>query len=320
MNTFQVILTQSDLGASKRGASMGPGAILKAATAKGFEFFKNNPPSVLSPSEPFSENSGSGVWGKNIRQIGKICRQVSDLVFEKSKNGRFLLLLSGDHSTAAGTLAGIKRAWPDDSIGVIWIDAHADLHSPFTTPSGNLHGMPLAASLVLNSLHLQRNQPDAETIKGWEFMKELGMQGAKLNPEHLVYIGLRQMEEEEEALIRELHIQVIPTEEVREMGADRVASKALALLKDCRHLVISFDVDSLDPQVSMATGTPVEGGLTQTEALDLLKYLSEDERVRCLEIVEINPELEPGNKMGEIGLEIVEQTIEIIEKRKSYAN
>ncbi|MBX7203235.1 MAG: arginase [Bacteroidia bacterium] len=316
----QIILIKSDLGASRRGAALGPDAIRKAASDKGSVMFRQFPVQVLQATTNAAGIGESEGWGKHLEQIATICEHLTGVVYKESSQNSFLLLLSGDHSMAAGTLAGIKKRYPEEPIGVVWIDAHADLHSPYTSPSGNLHGMPLAAALGLDSLHLQRNQPDEHTKQQWERFKQLGGISPKFKPENLVYVGLRQTEQEEDSLIDELKIPVFTIAEVRAKGIAQVAASILEQLKDCKHLVVSFDVDSLDPTVSKATGTPVADGLTQEEALELLRILCADKRTRCLEIVEINPELEQGNKMGEIGFEIVNNILDIKTHQASHAD
>jgi arginase len=319
MSFVHIVLIKSELGASKRGAALGPDSVIKAASDKGNNLFSRYSLSLIEP--PGTEVSAieDGKWAKNINQIIQISEELAKVVQRVAANKQFLLLLSGDHSTAAGSIAGLKLAFPEERIGVIWIDAHADLHSPYTTPSGNLHGMPLAVSLGLDNLHLQHNQPDDETVRAWELFKNLGNISPKMKPEDLVYIGLRQMEAEEEKVIGELQIPFITVGELRLKGVDKTASKALTLLSHCQHILLSFDVDSLDPSVSVATGTPVEGGFTKTEALSLLKTLCADQRVKCLEIVEINPEMEPGNAMGEIAFEITDCITEIVNKQANHA-
>jgi len=229
--------------------------------------------------------------------------------------GEFPLVLAGDHSSANATIAGIKAAYPTKTLGVVWIDAHADLHSPYTTPSGNVHGMPLAAALGVDNLKQQRNVPDAETEFFWHRLQNLGEPGPKLLPEHLVYVVVRDTEEQEDALIEELGIKWIKLPEIKAKGSRQLTREIYEHLRFCDLVYISFDVDSLDSSFSIGTGTPVEDGLYLSEAENLCQDLLENERVVCFEMVEINPTLDNGNTMAKNAFNILEKATAAIERR-----
>ena len=236
--------------------------------------------------------------------IKNVYSTIESLRLEK----KFPIILAGDHSTAAGTIMGIKGAHPDMRLGVIWIDAHADLHTPYTTPSGNMHGMPLAMAAHLDNLDCQLNQPSKDTCDFWDRLKKIGGDFPKIKPEDIVYISVRDTETPENTLIQKYGITNFTTETVRELGVFEVAKRSLALLKDCEQLYISFDVDSMDPSFSLGTGTPVPNGLTVEEAIQLNAELIKDKRVCCWEIVEVNPTLDSENTMAEIAFEVLEIT------------
>lgn len=246
-----------------------------------------------------------------IKVYDRICESISRHL---STSWNFPLVLAGDHSTAAGTIAGIKKAWPDDRLGVIWIDAHADLHTPYTTPSGNVHGMPLAAALGIDNKKWQVNDISEKSAEYWEMLKDIGGINPKVKSEDIVFISMRDFEEPEAEYIKEKNIRNFPVTEVREKGTERIAAEALEYLKDCTAIYISFDVDSMDSdEVGEGTGTPVEKGLLPDECTDLLQWLLDDKRVACLEIVEVNPCLDTKNEMAETAFDILEEAIKEFE-------
>jgi arginase len=193
-------------------------------------------------------------------------------------------------------------------LGVVWLDAHADIHSPFTSPSGNIHGMPLAAALGFDNLKCQINEPGEPTKYHWELMKNIGIQGPKITPNHLVYFGLRDFEESEKKLIDEHKIQFYKVEEVRKRGISLCVKEAIAKLKDCDHIYISFDVDSMDADsVSYGTGTPVPIGFFASEIIEIFDTLMDTKKVCCIEFTEINPLLDnKGNKMAETAFQVLD--------------
>jgi arginase len=224
------------------------------------------------------------------------------------------LVFSGDHSSALGTISGIKAAYPDETLGVIWVDAHADLHSPYTSPSGNIHGMPLAAALANDNLSCQVNQVVGETLFFWDQLKTIGTNEPKLQPEHLIYFGVRDTEEAEDMQMQNLGIKNYRVEEVRFRGLQQCIAEALHKLVDCDMIYISFDVDSLDCDlISQGTGTPVAKGFDQYEVMAILKGIIASKKVICFEVVEVNPLLDnKGNKMAETAFEIIEEVTEVI--------
>lgn len=219
----------------------------------------------------------------------------------------FPLVLSGDHSSALGTMAGIKSLAPSKQLGVIWIDAHADIHSPYSTPSGNIHGMPLAAALAQDHLDLKINDVSKETLSDWEQMKQMGGVCPMLRPEHLVYFGVRDTEPQEEAILERLEIKNYKVHEVRHRGIDLCVQEALTRLADVDLIYLAFDVDALDCDlISKGTGTPVSKGFDSLEVIKLLQGFLANQKVVALELCEINPLLdEKGNRMAECAFEIV---------------
>ncbi|RAU81607.1 arginase [Pontibacter arcticus] len=316
MKKVKLIEVRSELGAGTRGASMGIDALRVACWDKGCDYF-NRFNSVSVPDLNYTLfDQDLFPTAHRIDSILTVQKNISKAVEQTIEMDMFPLVLSGDHSNAHGTIAGIKARYPDKTLGVIWIDAHADIHSPYTSPSGNVHGMPLAMALNLDNLERQINEPEQETVFFWNSLKKLGYNGPKLKPEHLVYIVVRDTEEPEDYLIEKHGIRNITYAEFTEKGAEAVAKETLERLKDCDILYVSFDVDSLDSKFSKGTGTPVEIGLTVEEAKELNYHLLQDPRVVCYEMTEINPTLDTENTMAENAFEILETATDAILHRE----
>ncbi|MEJ5963461.1 arginase [Pedobacter immunditicola] len=303
--TLKIIEVKSEIGAGTRGASLGVDAIKIAALDYGSRFFKKHK-SVEVPNENhlLLESTGSP-YAKRISGILTMVERVSDVVQETLTQNEFPIVLAGDHSTAAGTIAGIKAAHPKARLGVIWIDAHADLHSPYTTPSGNMHGMPLAMVLDEDNLDAKVNKLDQETINYWFQLKNVDNIAPKITYQDLVLISARDMEAAEESLIKKHNVKIITTADLRKRSVERVAIEAMLHLDHCDLVYVSFDVDSLDPTSSRGTGTPVAQGLTEREAGSLMSKLLVHKKVCCFEITEVNPTLDRENQMAENAFEIL---------------
>ncbi|MCC9167149.1 arginase [Pontibacter harenae] len=317
MKKIKLIEVRSELGAGTRGASMGIEALRVACWDKGSDYFRRfNSVSVpdlnytLFDKDVFPN-------AHRIDSILTVQKNIARAVAQTFDTDMFPLVLSGDHSNAHGTIAGIKSAYPDKTLGVIWIDAHADIHSPYTSPSGNVHGMPLAMALNWDNLNRQINEPAPETVFFWNSLKKLGFDGPKIKSEHLVYIVVRDTEEPEDFIIKENGIKNFSYAEFTAKGAKQVAAEALERLNGCDIIYISFDVDSLDSKFSKGTGTPVEIGLTVEEAKELNHYLLQDPRVVCYEMTEINPTLDTENTMAENAFEILETATAAILQKES---
>ncbi|PTX21063.1 arginase [Pontibacter mucosus] len=317
MKKVKLIEVRSELGAGTRGASMGIDALLVACWDKGSDYFKRfNSISVPDLNYTLFDQDAFP-YAHRIDSILTVQKNIGRAVEQTIAMDMFPLVLSGDHSNAHGTIAGIKAAYPDKTLGVIWIDAHADIHSPYTSPSGNVHGMPLAMALNFDNLERQINDPSPEAIFFWNSLKKLGFDGPKLKPEHLVYIVVRDTEEPEDYLIEKYGIKNFTYAELVSKGAATVAQEALDRLRDCDIIYVSFDVDSLDSKFSKGTGTPVEVGLTVQEAKELNYHLLQDPRVVCYEMTEINPTLDTENTMAENAFDILETATEAILQKES---
>jgi arginase len=263
-----------------------------------------------------SEAGTATPHARHIEAISRVMDDAADLVAAALQQGLFPIVLAGDHSTAAATIAGIHRAHPSERLGVIWIDAHADIHSPFTTPSGNMHGMPLAIAAAHDNLPETINDPDDVTRQLWRQLQELGgSQGPALDLGDLIYIAVRDTEPAEDITLAAYSIPVISTEQVRREGPDAAALRCLDYLAAVDRIYVSFDVDALDSTICKGTGTPVPGGLWPEEAEAILRRLLADPRVCCWEICEINPHLDTLNTLAEVSLGIFNGGLEKLAER-----
>ena len=306
---IKFIEVKSELGAGTRGASLGPDAIKIAAFDYGSSLF-NKIPTVSIPvdNKMLFQPQGSP-YAKRLSDILNIYESLGKVVSDTMKAKEFPIVLAGDHSTSGGTIAGIKMANPKARLGVIWIDAHADLHSPYTTPTGNVHGMPLAASLGEDNISNKLNKPDKVTIDLWNKLKKVGGMSPKVQYSDLVYISVRDVEPEETFLMKKNKIKTFTTSDVKRHGVEKIARDALAYLNNCQLIYVSFDVDSMDSSISKGTGTPVRNGITEKEAGSLCVRLIQNEKVCCFEIAEVNPTLDKENLMAENTFEILQRVV-----------
>lgn len=315
MKSFRIIENPSELGAGTRGSSLGIEALRIAAINKKSKLFYENDLTTLTKNNKKLFKKITTPFAIRLKQIYNRISVLGEEVEKTLDQNQFPLVFSGDHSSAAGTIAGLKKARPNDRIGVIWIDAHSDMHTPYTTPSGNVHGMPLAMSMGMDNKKAARNEVVDNTLKYWEKCKNLFGINPKLNPRDLVFIGLRSFENEEIKFINEHNIKKFSVVELRESGISNIIDETLNYLNDCDSIYISFDVDSMDPDAtSRGTGTPVPDGLYPDEAVELITNFIKDSRTKVLEICEINPLLDNNNRMAEITLDIIEKIINITRK------
>jgi arginase len=316
MKEIKVIEVKSELGAGTRGASLGIDAVKMASLTTGSDFFaRYNPLKVRNNNELLFQKSRYE-HAKYINGVFATEQRVSNTISHQLILGdSFPVVIAGDHSNAAGTICGVKSAYPHKRVGIVWIDAHADLHSPYTTPSGNMHGMPLAIILNEDNLECKINEPSEETIDYWDAMKNIGYSGPKANPGDIVFVAVRSTEEPEDFLIKKHKIKNFKTEDVRKRGVKKIAEDVLASLKDCDIIYISFDVDSIDSSYSVGTGTPVENGLTPEEAVELNALLVADKKVVAWEMVEVNPALDSQNKMAHYAFNVLDEVVRTLEKR-----
>ena len=283
-----VIGASLDLGAGRRGVDMGPSAVryagLEARLAEldySAEDWGNVEGAVAEATKVGSER---------VRYLGEIkatCARVADLVARAVTTGYLPLVLGGDHSIALGTLGGLARVHGPG--GVLWIDAHGDLNRPETSPSGNVHGMPLAAALGLAGEDFD--------IDSWQL--------PFVRPEHVALVGLRSLDEGERRLLRETGLAAYTMSDIDRAGLERVIGEALEHVTGGGFVHVSLDMDVLDPDLAPGVGTPVRGGLSYREAHLALELVAESGLVRSLEVVEINPILDHENKTARLAVELI---------------
>lgn len=304
----ELIINTSEIGAGTRGASLGPAAIMTAARKKENTFFGQFPVSRVTDFNHFLDYPTNTPFAKRIEQFAGVFEHVATTVQSTLRRGNFPLIISGDHSSAAATIAGIKTAYPDKRLGVLWVDAHGDLHSPYTTPSGNLHGMPLSLSLADDNLEQAHNNVDDATISIWNDLKNYGGISPKVRGKDIVFIAVRDTESEEDAIIERRKILNHTVAEFRRLGVKEALRMAEEELADCDLLYVSFDVDSMDPELSsFGTGTPVGNGITPHEAKEILELMAVNPKTVCIEFVEVNPCLDnKTNAMAEITFDLIQ--------------
>lgn len=264
------------LGQTRYGTNLGPQGIRCAGLV---DRLKNVGHDVVDEG-----NLSIGITGR-FRQSGENIKNVKTLVESSEKlaakvsniiqEGRFPLVLGGDHSIAMGTLAGAAKHLKN--IGVIWYDAHADMNTPETSPSGNIHGMPLAASMGF----------------GHSALTNIGGYQGKVKPEHIVLIGVRDIDKGEQQLIAEKNIKTYTANDVKRLGMEVVIAETLRYLSErCDGIHLSFDVDGIDPLEFPGVGTPVLNGLSYKESLQAVRLLAASEKLISAEFVEVNPLLD----------------------------
>lgn len=319
MKELKILEVKSEIGAGTRGASLGVEAIKIASLDLNSDFFKQYESVEVENVNELLFDGAKHSYAKFIDGVmimeERVCLEVYETLFDEF----FPIIMAGDHSTAYGTISGIKKAHPKIRLGVIWIDAHADIHTPFTTPSGNMHGMALAMACGIDNLECKINDPRGETLEYWEQLKNVGMPGPKILPEDIVYVGVRDLEKPENYLLNKYNINFVEVEEVKKYGGAHMARKTLEMLDHCDLIYVSFDVDCIDSRVSAGTGTPVPNGLTVEEVKEFNVELGKDPKICAWEIVEVNPTLDTENRMAESAFEILEATAKSLVNRPVLA-
>ena len=305
------LINKSEITAGTRGASLGPGAVMTAARKNNKTFFGDYPIEEVKEMNHLLDRPTQHQFAKRIDGLEVVFESLNEKVSSILKQNKFPLVIAGDHGSAGGTIAGIKTAYPDKRLGVIWIDAHADMHTPFTTPSGNVHGMPLSTALNEDNVECKSNEVPSETTEIWNRLKQLGGVQPKLLPQDIVFIAVRDTEDQEDKMMTRLNIKNYKVQEINEIGVAKVLSEINEKLADCDMIYISFDVDSMDPaHTSHGTGTPVDNGLTPEQADEILIHFAANTKTVCIEFVEVNPCLdEKINTMAEVTAELVEKVV-----------
>ena len=311
MNPIKIIKNRSDIGAGTRGSDMGIDEIEIAAINTENDFFNIYPYIDIQTHNETIYNKNKNTFAKRINFVCEQCERLREGVKKELQKGFFPLILSGDHSSALGSLSGIQKANPDKEIGVIWLDAHADIHTPYSTPSGNIHGMPLAAALSIDNKEFSKNKVSDSTEKNWLRMKNMGDKVPLIKPENLIYFGVRDTEKEEDQIIQSKKIKNFSVNDVRNIGLKSCIDQTIDQFVSTDLIYISFDIDALDCDLfSRGTGTPVSKGFLTEEIISIIKEVKDTGKLVALEICEINPLLDnKGNQMAESAFEIISSVL-----------
>jgi len=288
VQSVAVIGAALDLGAGRRGVDMGPSAIRYAGLAERLEELGrsvvdhgNVPADIAEATDEGDEHA------RFLPQILRTCERISRLVAETREAGLFPLVLGGDHSVALGSLGGLAAA--HGAGGAIWIDAHGDLNRPQTSPSGNVHGMVLAAALGLAG--------DAFATDAWP--------SPAVELTRVALVGTRELDEGERRLIREHDIGVWTMTTIDQIGMERTVREAIEHVAGDNFVHVSLDMDALDPGVAPGVGTPVRGGLRYREAHLALELVADADVLTSLDVVEVNPVLDVANETGKLAVELI---------------
>ncbi|GGH74419.1 arginase [Compostibacillus humi] len=272
-----------DLGQSRRGVDMGPSAIRYAGIVERLQRLGYTVQDLGNIAISEEKNNTSSEQNlNNLHAIVKTNEALASKVDEIVKNNEFPLVFGGDHSISIGTLAGISQNY--QNLGVIWYDAHGDLNVPETSPSGNIHGMPLASSMGF----------------GHELLTNIAGFAPKVKPENVVMIGVRDLDQGEKVLIKKLGLKVYSMHEIDRLGMARVIEETIEYLKDKDGVHLSLDLDALDPTECPGVGTPVIGGVTYRESHLAMEMLAESNLITSAEFVEVNPILDEKNKTADV--------------------
>ena len=283
-----------DLGSGRRGVDMGPSAIriggLDAALRELGHTVVDEGDITIQTMEALKVGDERARYLREIaRASTAVCRKVDRIV----SRDRFPLVLGGDHSIAVGTVSGIAGAArrQGKKVGLLWVDAHGDINTPETSPSGNIHGMPVAALLG----------------EGPKALTGIGGKDAKIDPANVALVGIRSLDDGERLRLKQTGVQVHTMSEIDRLGIHRVMKKALARVTDGTDYVhVSFDLDAVDPTVAPGVGTPVKGGLDYREAHLIMEVLHDSGVMTSLEMVEVNPILDQGNASATFAVELVQ--------------
>jgi arginase len=292
MKPVHVIGVPLDLGGARRGVDMGPSALRIAGLGDQIMALgrvvvdKGNLPAAIPETESEADDSQ-----KYIHEIARVCRRLHMTCLQSLDEGALPLVLGGDHSLAAGSVAASAeyvRRTTSKPLGLLWIDAHGDMNTPQTSATGNVHGMPLAALLG--------REPASLAAIGTP---------PSVTPRHTVLLGIRNLDEHEKAAIRASGVHVFTMKDIDRDGIARVAERALALASEnTGGLHVSFDLDACDPSIAPGVGTPVRGGFNYREAHMIMEMVADSRRLMALDLVEVNPTLDLRNTTAEFAAEL----------------
>ncbi|HEV2118340.1 MAG TPA: arginase [Terriglobales bacterium] len=289
---IRVIGVPLDLGQSRRGVDMGPSAVRVAGLEARLEALGHVVEDAGNIGVAIAEQKKEGdPHAKYLKEITATCTKHAELVLKTLEAGKVPVVLGGDHSVAAGTVAGVAEFHrrQEQKIGLVWIDAHSDINTPATSPSGNVHGMPLAAIMDLGP-------PELANIFGFS---------PKVLPENCVIVGVRDVDATEKENIRKAGVEVFTMRDIDERGMRTVMEEALRMAgRGTAGYHISLDMDWIDPEDAPGVGTPVRGGATYREAHLAMEIIADHSRMLSFEIVEVNPVIDEHNRTADLAVEL----------------
>jgi arginase len=292
MQPIHLIGVPLDLGGNRRGTDMGPSAFRIAGLGEQLSALGLTVIDKGDIPSPIPEIKGEGDSRKRyVKDIARVCQKLTQTSLASLEAGALPLVLGGDHSLGAGSAAA-AAAWlrrSDQALGLIWVDAHGDMNTPATSGSGNVHGMPLSALLGNEPLELARFAGD----------------GAAVQAQHTVLVGIRNLDEKEKATMRASEVHVFTMKDIDRLGIAQVMERALTLAsRGTGGIHVSFDLDVCDPMIAPGVGTPVKGGLDYREAHLVMEMVAESGKLTSLDLVEVNPTLDLRNITAELGIEL----------------
>jgi arginase len=297
MLKIRILGVPLDLGQERRGVDMGPSAVRAAGLNSALKSLGHQVEDAgdihvkIPEMQPFGDRRA-----KYLNEIAETSQEVAHRIYQTLEGGCFPLSLGGDHSVAIGTQAGVAKFYRDrdQAIGCIWLDAHADMNTPETSPSGNVHGMPFATTLGLG--------PDS--------LSKIFGYSPKIKPDKCVLIGARDLDSRERRLVKESGVNVFTMRAIDEQGMRVVMEKSLAMATaDTAGFVVSFDMDVVDPDEAPGVGTPVRGGITFREAHLAMEMVADSKKMVAMELVEINPIIDILNKTAILGVGLVSSAL-----------
>jgi arginase len=293
MQKIRILGVPLDLGQERRGVDMGPSAVRAAGLNSALKNLglKVEDAGNIYVKIPEEQHFGEK-RAKYLKEITETCQIVADRICQTLEAGLFPISLGGDHSIAVGTQAGVSKYFHDRQqlVGCIWIDAHADMNTPETSPSGNVHGMPFAATLGL----------------GPESLARIYDYAPKIQPRNCVLVGARNLDRQEQTLVKNSGINVFTMRTIDELGMGEVIQKSIALATEgTAGFVVSFDMDVVDPSEAPGVGTAVNGGITFREAHLAMEMIADSKKMLSLEMVEINPIIDIANKTAILAVGLV---------------
>jgi arginase len=290
---IRIIGVPMDLGASRRGVDMGPSALRVAGLQARLKQLGHQVEDIGNINVKQAEEMHYGdKKAKYLNEIAETCKGLAEIVQRTLEEGLLPLVLGGDHSIAAGSMAGVAAHFraKEKNVGYIWLDAHGDMNTPETSPSGNVHGMPLAAVMGYGA-------PELTELLGFK---------PKVEPRNVAMVGIRELDSKEKRLVKESGVHVLTMRDIDERGMREVMVEALRFASDdTAGIAVSLDMDFVDPEDAPGVGTPVRGGVTYREAHLALEMIADSRAMVCFELVEINPVIDLHNKTATLGVELV---------------